>query len=529
MKISKQLNYKNLVRSILVIFMVAQPLLDIFMSLFDKSINVFDVSLATVIRFAVVFFLLVTVIFNERKRKPTVTFLVYAGVIAVYTVFHHINAAAFSVKLAEAEYSIGGELLYLARMCVPIAIIYILYMVRLRYKDIKNIVVWSSFIISLVIIVTNLLEVGFVAYKLNNTPISGSMVDWFTSGLSRFDWRELSCRGLFQSTNQLSGVVIMLTPVLTYICLKEKKAGYWAVMAMHLVGMINISTRVATVGGPAVFLVTVLLFLLEKMIHKQVDLKKILKSNAVFAVSCMLITLVFLANSPMSMRAQSGAVFDDVIADPDQDIEFPVDDPADDPLYDIPVDDSGLTKNNMIKYIENNLATAGIQDLFIKKAYPYTDDPEFWYDVIRNVPLSQRYGNRNMRGYIIERVLERDGRISNYLVGISHTRSSSFIWPERDIETHLDSLGILGTALFIGPYLLLLAWGVVHFFKRFTANLHLGKCVYLITCGVGVVTGYFSGHIMNEIFPSLYLSLFFGVLLSTFRGDTSVEKAETDQ
>jgi hypothetical protein len=56
-----------------------------------------------------------------------------------------------------------------------------------------------------VIIATNMFRIGFIAYSLDDVTISGSMADWFTSAREGFDWWELSCRGIFQSANQLSG------------------------------------------------------------------------------------------------------------------------------------------------------------------------------------------------------------------------------------------------------------------------------------------------------------------------------------
>ncbi len=545
-----QKNYKDWIRKILVIFMASQPLLDLYMNLLDETVRIFDVSLATILRFGVVFCMLLVLAFYERKRKATRLFFIYAGVVAVYAVLHHINAAAFSVELAQAQYRVVEELFYLVRMCVPVALIYIIYIVRLGYRDVKTIVLWSALTVSVVIIVTNLLKIGFMAYQLNDITITGTMVDWFFSDLEGVDWWALSCRGLFQSTNQLSGVLVMLTPVLTYICLREKKIRYWVVMAMHLVGMINLSTRIASIGGPVAFGAIVLVYFFENLLHKKLSLKKVLKGNTVFVVACSLFAILFLLHSPMSLRAQSGAIFDDILSNPHQGGD-PGKDTTEDPFEERPGNtdsecpgdgqegrpshsgdnssskpshsggnssqnpsgDSQLTKAQMIAYIEKHFPTSGIQPLFINEAYPYTEDPQFWYHIIKDVPESQRYGNRNMRGYIIERLFERDDRITNRLLGISYTRSSSFIWPERDIETHLDSLGIVGTVLFIGPYFAILGFGVICFFRKLKENLYLGKCIYLLVCGLGILIAYFSGHIMDEIFPSLYLACFSGLLL----------------
>ena len=65
-----------------------------------------------------------------RKNKATKLFIGYGVLVCIYTVFHHINAVGFSVPLAQAEYSLLGELLYIARMCIPPALIYIIYCIK---------------------------------------------------------------------------------------------------------------------------------------------------------------------------------------------------------------------------------------------------------------------------------------------------------------------------------------------------------------------------------------------------------------
>ena len=183
-----------------------------------------------------------------------------------------------------------------------------------------------------------------------------------------------------------------------------------------------------------------------------------------------------------------------------------------DPIGDI--DFSRLSQEEKVQVLTDSLSTAGVNDVFIK-AYPLGEDTDFWSDLIFDTPLQERAGNRKMRALLIERVLERDGRFTNTLLGISHTRSSSLVWPERDIETQLDSLGILGFLLFVGPYFAVLAFSIWKFFKGVKNHLKISYCVYFLSAGLGVVASYFSGHIMNEFFPFVYLALMMGMAVNT--------------
>lgn len=512
-------NYKDIARKALVAFLIIQPILDLYMSLFDKYIQIAGVSLATAFRFAFVFALFVFVLSFNLKRRATVIFAIYACLIAIYTVFHHFNAATFSVELEYADYNVLEELLYLARMCIPPAIIYVIYIVKLGYKEIKRIVLYSSLIISTVIITTNLFEVGYIAYSTDKIVIENSMLTWFFGVDPSVNWVELSCRGLFQATNQLSAVLIVLAPVITYICLKEKKAFYWTALAMQLIAMINLSTRVSTIMGLLAVFAVIVIYILEKIIHREFSFKKLLNKNTLSATVSLMIVLLFVVRSPMVLRMGEGDLFDDMAGIPPEIEEGGEED-------EVPIDPTDK-KAYMIDYIERKLPEAYIFPLYVYESYHYTQDYEFWYDVIKNIPIAERYGNRNMRTLMINRILERDGRASNYVWGISYSRSAGFVWPERDFQTQIDALGVVGTGLFIGPYVVVALFGIWKFFRRFKENLYLDKCIYLITLGVGLVAAYYQGNFMNEVFPALYLAFITGVVWTTCFGHLPIATKES--
>ncbi len=507
----KGLDLKQIAGKLVVIYVILQPIFDLYMSLFDEVVQIAGISLATVMRFFLVFVMTILVVISERKNKITWGLGAYAAAVVVYVVLHHINAVGFTVVLPHAEYNMVDELVYLARMCIPPAMIYVIYMVKPKYKDIKLAIVSVSVIISSVIIISNILGIGYVAYDLEKTPISDNMISWFTGTDSH--WTTLTCRGLFQWTNQVSGVMLITLPFLIYVCLKEKKAYYWLFAVMHIIAMINLGTRIAAIGGVLVLLAVAVLHFIEKIIHKG-SFKSDIKNYVFLALSLVVIAAIFV-NSPMIIRSAESNLFGDIITNnPGSSTEIPE--------TQLPeanggeIDIEPLTdKEKKLAYIESYLATGKINGIYVYEEYPYTEDYEFWYNLIKDVPEWKRLGNRNMRGYMIGRILERDGRFSNSLLGISYTRSSSFVWPERDIETHYDSLGIIGMILFIGPYIIALLVGIWMFFKRFVKNTRLSYCIYLISLGLGILNAYYSGHIMNEIFPFVFLSLMAGMTLNT--------------
>lgn len=513
-KIENKIDLKSLAKKIFVVFMILQPILDIYMSLFDEKIQIAGVSLATIIRFLLVFIMLVLVMIYTRKNKSTKFFIGYVVLVAIYTICHHINATKFSVNLVEAKYNPLNEILYLARMCIPPSLIYIIYSIKPNYKDIKKIVISVSLIISLVLIITNLTKVSYISYSIGKDKVLGNMFSWFSDAKNQYHWSNLSCRGLFQSGNQLSAVTVILVPIITYIALKEKKIRNWLVLTLHLIAMVNLTTRVGAVAGVAIVLAVVSAYILEKIIHKELSLKCLKGKN----IYCFLVTVLvfgaFFINSPFYTRASEGNLGYDIEMNQQT---------ANNTEHNVEVTDNDTDSDNdvkidKIKYIEENIETSNINGYFIYQAYPYTQDPDFWYEMIANVPEYERAGNRKMRAFLIDRILEKDNRIANYIFGISFTRSSTFVWPERDFETQLDALGIGGVTLFIMPYIIVFAFGAWNFLKRFKENLYLSKMIYMISLLSGIMAAYLSGHVLNEVFPFTFLAMVTGIVLNMCMG-----------
>lgn len=506
----KKTNLKDVVKKIFIAFMIMQPVLDIYMSLFDKHVQIFGVSLATIIRFSLAFVMLVMVMISAKKEKSTKIFIGYAVAVLIYAVFHHINAVGFRVPLVESQYNPIGELLYLARMCIPAVLVYIIYNIKPNYKDVKRIVVSVSLIISLTMIISNLFKFSYLSYSLEQDTVSGNIIEWFTKGIKpdsekMNDWVGFTTRGLFQSGNQLSGVMIILVPLLVYIAFKENKIRNWIVLTLHIVAMISITTRVGAIGGALAMIATAFVYGLEKIIHRE-KISEIVKQKSLY---CLIVSLAVIAvvymHSPFKVRTMSGNFGEDITigkqtAD-NTDVE------------------SSTGEVDKIAYIQDNVEKEAINGYYVYQVYPYTDDVDFWYDLMINVPKYKRAGNRKMRAILINRVLERDNRITDYIVGISFTRSSSFVWPERDFQSQIDAIGWVGMILFILPYIFVFAFAVVQFFRKFKENLYLRRVIYMMSMAVGLATAYLSGHVLNEMFPFVFLALAVGMTLNVAMGD----------
>lgn len=359
-------------------------------------------------------------------------------------------------------------------------------------------------------IISNLFKFSYLSYSLEQDTISGNMIEWFTKGIKPDseklnDWVGYTTRGLFQSGNQLSGLMIILVPILTYIAFKEKQIKEWIVLTLHIIAMIAITTRVGAIGGILAMAATVCVYVLEKIIHREKVSEIFKQKNFYCLIVSIAVIAVIYAFSPFKVRTMSGNFGADLA------IGKQTTDNTD-----LEGSDGEIDK---LAYIKENVDNEEINGYYIYQVYPYTDDVDFWFDLMMNVPKYERAGNRKMRALLINRILERDNRISDYLVGISFTRSSSFVWPERDFQSQVDALGWIGMILFIFPYIFVFVFAVIQFFRKFKENLYLRRVVYMMALAVGMAAAYLSGHILNEIFPFVFLAMVAGITLNVAMGD----------
>ena len=76
-KVENKMDLIKLTKKLFIIFIILQPILDIYMSLFDSKIQILGMSLATIIRFLWVFAMMIFVMIHARKNKSTKIFIGY--------------------------------------------------------------------------------------------------------------------------------------------------------------------------------------------------------------------------------------------------------------------------------------------------------------------------------------------------------------------------------------------------------------------------------------------------------------------
>ena len=169
MTLLAKLTDERFLKKILLIFLVLQPFLDCYLLYTDEVMNLFHFSPTTIIRFLIVGLLVILVFINKENKKTRKPLLIYGGIILIYTILHCLTTYNYDTSaLPSFTFSIITELFYIARMLLPILIIYIVYNLKVTKEEFLKLFVLVAFISASVIVVMNLLNISLTSYGGNH-------------------------------------------------------------------------------------------------------------------------------------------------------------------------------------------------------------------------------------------------------------------------------------------------------------------------------------------------------------------------
>jgi len=501
----------NWIRTLLVAFIILQPILDIYMVLFDSKIQVMGISLATIFRFGMVGILTLLTIIKCPKNKSTKAILAYGVIVLIYAIVHHRNALQVDGSLMNENitYSFMSEFFYLARLTVPILLIYVIYEMHVTYTQVKKMVIVSVTILSLVIILTNLARVSYIAYSLDNRVIRDSIFYWFQGNPNNYYWTELTSRGFFRSGNQLSAILTMLLPITIYVAIREKKARYWGVTLLQLLTMLMVGTRISVFGGMGILLLMLVLYEVRNIIEK----RSMWNKNIACGLICMLIFSVLYPFSPFQLRTKQYGIFTDTQIQTEAPSEVA-------PIQGEP------TYEEKKAFIEETYQKNEETLKYFNSLYSYEQNVDYWYQLLCEMPITQLNVNRTIVNLLYPRMMELNQNPMDKWVGMSFDKTSSLIWPERDFKTHYYSIGILGIGIFLAPFFLILAWSGIDILRHIKTKFKIRYLIFPMSLCIAIVAGYASGHVFNEIFVTTYIALIAGICLNNTQKEREIDWEE---
>lgn len=494
MSATKKLNKIN--KYLLIIFFMLQPILELMLSTFkNDKFTIAGISIATLIRYGLLAVIIFIAVISNIKRKSTKMFIGLLVLYAVYIVLHYINIRNFDSVILGTSMSKGfvTVAMYISKFIVPVSIIYLVFILRFNYKDMKVCVLFVASFVALLIIITNLCGADYVAYSFEDNPhLAGNIIKWFDKDFLYDDWRLLTSRGLYASGNELSSFFVILLPIVFWIALKEKKSWYFLVALVQMISMLLIGTRIAVYGAIILSVATLIIWFIYKLMNKQ----KIEKRKILFAGIVLIIFGIFFSFSPFMNRIKVGEGTINNYTTENNDKKKPK-----------------LSKEDNTPdriFIKKNYYKELIPYSMLTDTYNYLEHTEFWVHIINDVDISERNNSRKLKTLILDDIEKNKNGNLDKLVGIGEIP----IYPERDFVAQYYYIGVLGIILFLLPFALILIISLGYNFIKFVNKKLDGfQIVLILSLLFTICTAYLAGHVLEPIYINSFIGLVTGMLL----------------
>lgn len=490
---------------VLCLFVIVQPFLDILPLFENENFFIFGFTIPTIVR--CIFIGTLGIISLRYIDKKNYKFLIiYFILLVIYTLFHHNIASDSSMIIpGNYTYSLVSEVFYIIRMLLPLAIIQFTRNSNISEERFLRVIIISSAIIGTIIFIGNTFCISYISYGKGTTVIN--WLQWFFNDFTQYEFTELTSKGWFYMANQVSGVTILLLPFCIFATLKKHSPFNIFATSILIISMIMLGTRIASYG----WLLVIICFIIAITISKYVYKDKRTKTNYYKTISIItVIGLIFLINSPISRR-EYGYQLGDLSTLKER------------PIIDIN-DEESLKK--AYKYIEESYQVFGIQKEYIFEKYSYKFDPGFWFNIFDHSIENGVIENREMQRLISNQIINNNNNDIKYqLFGYSFSRMrNGMIYMEHDIIIQMFTMGYIGTILLIGPYLTIVGIICYKVIKKLKRKIALFNVTFLISIFATLGTSILTGHILDELFVTIYIGFICGYFLQKIQKKKELKK-----
>lgn len=439
----------------------------------------------TLLRVSCIFvFVIITWLLFDEARKGIKYLIAYYLAIIFYLGISYVHSKGFiSLVPGDFNYSIFNEAMTLIKLCMPFSILFILKYVNFTYKDFFKVINFWVIIVAGSIVFFNLC--GFSLSSYSNEITRFSIFSWSRN----MNVLEVATKGWFAYANQEVIILLMVLVLTIYEVLFRHRKYIFSFLLVSL-ALIMLGTRVGTYGG----LLTLLFMIIAYLIYSLLCKKKLNKWVSVLALSCLGWFLI-LPYTPCQSRVleieeASKTIYKEVTKEK-KNTKKEVKDEK--PMSDLEIFEQNINKNL-------------VGEQFYLNFYPYNYDKEFWEDVLEK-QTSMTLNYRVVENMIVKRVIELDGRKTNYWFGISNSRIQNLVNVEQDFVLHFYAFGIVGmiiTLLFYAYSFVIISINVL---KRKTFI----DFSILVCLGLFVLGAFMSGNNVNFLAATIPLAFIVGM------------------
>ena len=491
-------------------FVLLQIFIDMYRTFFESKYQLLGLSLPELINLGYIAFLsLIFFIKNLKTPKRYIPLIVYLVLFLAYCTLHVLNVLNFDqTLLTGSEPNWFKEIYFIVRTyLIPILLCYYFLCSTLTLPVFKKTISITSLIISLNIILTNIFKISFICYASaleKNTFITRNFFEWFFNPDLESPMY-MTSKGWFYMGNQIGITLFMLFVFVLMNALESGKIKHYVLVFLNGLALVMIGTKVSTLGCCIVLFAGILFALLFGIWLKQFSFK--LKHFAAYTIITVLLC-VSISYSPMYSvqqdRNEAAVITEEqkevteILATKlEEIIQQENDNQQETPDNSITSAKKEEFKKEFSDYLNSAPYFFGIHPDFLK-IFPVEENFDFWYDIAIN-GNNQQIDYRYLKTLIHEKVLdENHNETSDRLLGIGYV--SNFPYSERDFVSQNIWFGYLGTLLLIGPYLLIIAYGIFLALKKIKTCFTFQNAFFaLAVCG-SIAISYLAGHLFYGIF-----------------------------
>lgn len=478
------------------ILVCLQPIVDIYRIFVGNAIEIAGISLVELINILFIGYLLFLFMLNQKRVRSFIPAIIYAIVLCLYLVLHCYNVLQFDTTIITGtDINIVIELYVIIRAYIlPVMLLYIMVYIRTTEERFLKTTVYTSYFISIVIVVTNLLKVSFVSYASSletNEFIRQNFIEWFTKQPPE-NLNLITSKGWFYSGNQIGLILLMLFPIVVYYAIQRQKTYTYVMVAVQVMAMILVATKTAALGAFLVLGVMAVLLIVFCLIEK--EWKKCFKTLGILAL-IFVGGLFFLMKSPVirMMGLQS-------LSYEESEVEEALEGQT---AQLLPKEkDEEFDREGFIKFINRYYYVYGIQEEYIK-LLPVEQYTDFWFSVF--IDESKRQVDfRDFKQRLYQLVLSENNNMGDEYWGIGYT--TNFPYLEKDIYAQSVWFGNVGCVLFVGPYFICFLYAVINILLNLRKKINIYVCTLGLSICAGTMGALLAGHLFGYFFPIIIYS-----------------------
>ena len=513
----KKIFNEKLLHRLILLFIFIQPLIDMDYLVFEWLDRFGLPRFSTVIRFIILPLLVLWSFWLREKNKKRTFFiaLIYGVVFLIYFVLHAKQAEGLVERLWLTDnfrFSVFQELTYCLTLCLPYAVIYFCYHEHPDTKEWKNMVIWSSALISLPIVIGDLYVFAKSTYYGDTV---GNFFSWFSGIYKWYHPRTLASKFFFNEGNTIGILLFMLLPLM-YACWlteedKKRKGRIFILILLQSLAMQMLSTRVATYGAVVMPVLFICVYLFDALLlkHRKAEGKPILACLCAAAIFGAILNwtpavqnqrvdakndVALLHNGAVQFAADELKAAEDLVPGSEEWINF----------YVYMFESYGINA----RYIQS------VPSMYYTEYYSYQHDPWFWTHVCLDIPVFDRVSGRQIETIFFNYKYENLTPAEKILgMGWSTFMNGSIVL-EQDFKQQIYTLGYAGEVLLVLPWIGVLLYGAFMFLRRYRKLFTLGNVCMALALGMGLGSAWLSGHVLDQFITTSFAALLVAVLLN---------------